>query len=98
MPTASPNGALPRAGLAAAVAGRDAVAAPAVRLLPPSYGVAGDALPSAIRWLSAYPETTGYVLGTLLAYGERAGDGGGLAARAREMGAWEVEVQAPDGG
>ena len=48
-------------------------------------------------WLPAYPETTGYVIGTFLdrndAYPEL-----DLAARAREMGEWEIEVQNPDGG
>jgi hypothetical protein len=49
-------------------------------------------------WMPAYPETTGYVLGTLLEYGERSGGRPDLAARAREMGSWEAEVQEPDGG
>jgi len=49
-------------------------------------------------WLPAYPETTGYVLGTLLRYGERAGGRPDLEARALEMGAWEAEVQEADGG
>ena len=48
-------------------------------------------------WLPAYPETTGYVIGTLLEHGERVGDDS-FAARAREMGDWEIEVQNPDGG
>ena len=49
-------------------------------------------------WLPAYPETTGYVIGTLLDY-QRCSDGDGdLALRAREMGEWEIEVQNPDGG
>jgi hypothetical protein len=49
-------------------------------------------------WMPAYPETTGYVLGTLLAYAERSGDRADLVARAEEMGRWEAEVQEPDGG
>jgi hypothetical protein len=49
-------------------------------------------------WLPAYPETTGYVLGTLLQYARRRSDRPGLVARAREMGDWEREVQATDGG
>jgi len=48
-------------------------------------------------WLPAYPETTGYVIGTLIAYAERSGQEG-YAERAREMGDWEVEVQQGDGG
>jgi hypothetical protein len=47
-------------------------------------------------WLPAYPETTGYLIGTLLAYAERARPD--LIDRAREMGDWEVAVQEPDGG
>ena len=50
-------------------------------------------------WLPAYPETTGYVIGTLLAYarigGGRTAD---LRARAREMGDWEIAVQDSTGG
>lgn len=49
-------------------------------------------------WMPAYPETTGYVIGTLLEYGERTGDQGGLLQRALEMGRWEADVQEPDGG
>jgi hypothetical protein len=48
-------------------------------------------------WLPAYPETTGYVIGTLLA-AARAGDGGDLVERARQMGAWEAAEQGADGG
>ena len=48
-------------------------------------------------WLPAYPETTGYVIGTLLDYSRRTGDDE-LARRAREMADWEVTVQSPDGG
>ena len=48
-------------------------------------------------WLPAFPETTGYVIGTLLDHAERSGDSS-LVERAREMGEWEVEVQNPDGG
>ncbi|MBV9310016.1 MAG: hypothetical protein JOZ73_04250 [Solirubrobacterales bacterium] len=47
-------------------------------------------------WLGAYPETTGYVIGTLLHYGERTGRS--LLDRALEMARWEAEVQQPDGG
>lgn len=48
-------------------------------------------------WLPAFPETTGYVIGTLLEHADRTGDAS-LVDRAREMGEWEVEVQNPDGG
>ena len=49
-------------------------------------------------WLPAYPETTGYVLGTLLEYGRRRRNRADLAERARAMGDWEKRVQARDGG
>lgn len=49
-------------------------------------------------WLPAYPETTGYVLGTLLAYARRTGDHRDLIERAVQMGQWEAEIQEPDGG
>jgi hypothetical protein len=49
-------------------------------------------------WLPAYPETTGYVLGTLLRVATRQGDRGELVRRAREMGNWEMDMQNPDGG
>lgn len=48
-------------------------------------------------WMPAYPETTGYVLGTLLSYAERTG-APGLRERALEMADWEATVQLPDGG
>jgi hypothetical protein len=49
-------------------------------------------------WLPAYPETTGYVLGTLLAYARRTGGDSNLIERAVQMGQWEQEIQEPDGG
>jgi hypothetical protein len=48
-------------------------------------------------WMPAFPETTGYVIGTLLDYAARTGDES-CAADARAMGEWEFEIQAPDGG
>jgi hypothetical protein len=48
-------------------------------------------------WLPAYPETTGYVLGTLLEYSRRTGRPE-LRLRACEMGDWEARVQSHDGG
>jgi uncharacterized protein YyaL (SSP411 family) len=48
-------------------------------------------------WMPAFPETTGYVIGTLLEHAARTGDAT-LVERAREMGEWEIEVQNPDGG
>jgi hypothetical protein len=48
-------------------------------------------------WLPAFPETTGYVIGTLLDHAARSHDES-LVERARELGEWEVEVQNADGG
>jgi uncharacterized protein YyaL (SSP411 family) len=48
-------------------------------------------------WFPAFPETTGYIIGTLLAYARRVDDGS-CRQRAIEMGDWEVEVQGADGG
>jgi hypothetical protein len=49
-------------------------------------------------WLPAYPETTGYLLGTLLEHARRRTDRPDLVERAREMGDWELRIQEPDGG
>ena len=48
-------------------------------------------------WRAAFAETTGYIIGTLLAYGVRTGSTE-HAERARQMGEWEIEVQNSDGG
>jgi uncharacterized protein YyaL (SSP411 family) len=48
-------------------------------------------------WQGPFPETTGYILGTLLAYGRMTGRHD-CVTRARELGEWEIEVQNPDGG
>jgi uncharacterized protein YyaL (SSP411 family) len=48
-------------------------------------------------WRPAFPETTGYIIGTLLARAEQTGDAA-LQEHAREMGDWELEVQSEDGG
>lgn len=48
-------------------------------------------------WSSSYPETTGYVIPTLIDCSERFGDPA-LAARARRMLDWLVSIQFPDGG
>jgi DUF1680 family protein len=48
-------------------------------------------------WAPAFPETTGYVIGTLLACAERHEDDS-LVRRAEQMADWEIEVQCEDGG
>jgi hypothetical protein len=49
-------------------------------------------------WFPAYPETTGYILETLLDYARRVGGRADLVDRACEMGTWEAAVQEVDGG
>ncbi len=48
-------------------------------------------------WLPAYPETTGYIINTLIQYHKLTNDASSLRA-ATEMGDWEVAIQRPDGG
>jgi uncharacterized protein YyaL (SSP411 family) len=48
-------------------------------------------------WLPPYPETTGYIIGTLVSDTRRTGNRESLE-RAVEMADWEVEVQQADGG
>lgn len=48
-------------------------------------------------WRPAYPETTGYIIGTLLAHAGRTGDER-YVDHARTMGDWEIKVQSDDGG
>jgi len=49
------------------------------------------------RWEVDYPETTGYIITTFLTYARLTGDDRYLAW-AKEMGDWEVNIQAPEGG
>lgn len=48
-------------------------------------------------WASSYPETTGYIVPTLLDYAKRVGDPS-LTARAVRMLDWLVSIQFPEGG
>ena len=48
-------------------------------------------------WADSYPETTGYIVPTLLAYGEAKGERETIA-RARRMLDWLVAIQFPEGG
>ncbi len=48
------------------------------------------------RWRPSYPETTGYIITSLLSYGERSGNPAFTQAALR-MARWEVEVQMPSG-
>lgn len=48
-------------------------------------------------WDVAYPETSGYILATFLVCAPVLGDAA-LEVRARRIGDWEIEIQAPNGG
>lgn len=48
-------------------------------------------------WDVAYPETSGYIIATFEAYAKFSGNSSFLA-RAEQLGKWEVDVQAPNGG
>jgi Squalene-hopene cyclase C-terminal domain len=48
-------------------------------------------------WQPPFPETSGYIIGTFLRYATRNARGD-VAARAHEIGEWEVAIQGADGG
>lgn len=48
-------------------------------------------------WATSYPETSGYIVPTMLAYADLRGDEA-MRARARRMLDWLVSIQFPDGG
>jgi hypothetical protein len=50
-----------------------------------------------IGWLAAYPETTGYIIETLLRYYDLTGDPDAVV-RAKKMTDWETSIQLNDGG
>ncbi len=82
----------PRAGLDAAAAwlarAQDATG---------TGGVAAHYDTSTQKWAGAYPETTGYIIETLLRYADFAGQPD-YRERALRMAAWESDIQLPDGG
>jgi hypothetical protein len=49
-----------------------------------------------LGWRPAYPETTGYIINTLIDFGKFTGEGTWLA-KAIEMGEWECDIQLPSG-
>jgi hypothetical protein len=55
-------------------------------------GVSGGYYPTRGGWLSPYPETTGYIIPTFLAYAAATGQGE-YRERALWMGDWEVRIQ-----
>ncbi len=48
-------------------------------------------------WLPPFPETTGYIIGTLLEHGRRTGNPA-ASEHCIQMGQWELELQSADGG
>lgn len=48
-------------------------------------------------WQVSYPETTGYIISTALAYSRLTGDAAWTDA-AVDMGLWEIDIQSPSGG
>ena len=48
-------------------------------------------------WGVAYPETSGYILATYLVYADYSGDKS-FATRAAQIGDWEIDIQALNGG
>jgi hypothetical protein len=69
----------------------------------PDAGVAAGYQPARRTWFPSYPETTGYIIPTLIRTAEDLESGGDeeraadLRQRARRMGRWEAEVQMPEG-
>ncbi len=62
----------------------------------PGGGVAGGYYCPYGGWLEPYPETTGYIIPTLMQYGQRLNDPEFLQ-RAIRLGDWEIEIQLEDG-
>jgi len=50
-----------------------------------------------LGWIAPYPETTGYIIPSMIRYAELTGDTDSLE-RARRMADWETAIQLPDGG
>jgi hypothetical protein len=69
----------------------------------PDDGVSAGYQPARRVWFPSYPETTGYIVPTILRLASHLEVGGDVAAaaelraRARRMGEWEIEVQMPEG-
>ena len=66
----------------------------------PDDGVALGYFPCSIHeggWMPSYPETTGYIITTLLAYARHCGDGAGIRDAAIRMARWEIAVQMSSG-
>ena len=95
---------LDRAGLPTQDAGPAAVAAAGIEWLKRSQDMSihrddGSARDYSLikGWASSYPETSGYIVPTLIDYADRTNDQA-LVDRARRMLDWLVSIQFPEGG
>lgn len=93
-----------RGGLAAGDPGPGAIAAAGIEWLKRSQDMSGSRDGGSSRsyslisgWATSYPETTGYIVPTLIDYSDRSGDSE-LAERAARMLDWLVSIQFADGG
>ena len=95
---------LDRSGLTESDAGPEAVAAAGIQWLKRSqdksqYQDGGSARDYSLvkGWASSYPETSGYIVPTLIDYADRTNDQE-LLERAKRMLDWLVSIQFPEGG
>ena len=95
---------LDRSGLSESGAGPEAVAAAGIQWLKRSqdkslYQDGGSARDYSLvkGWASSYPETSGYIVPTLIDYADRTNDQE-LLERAKRMLDWLVSIQFPEGG
>ncbi|MBK7646020.1 MAG: hypothetical protein IPJ12_02290 [Betaproteobacteria bacterium] len=95
---------LDRSGLPESDAGPEAVAAAGIQWLKRSqdksqYQDGGSARDYSLvkGWASSYPETSGYIVPTLIDYADRTNDQE-LLERAKRMLDWLVSIQFPEGG
>lgn len=61
-----------------------------------AFGYFPTRRPGTSGWLPSYPETTGYIIPSLLEYAAAVGDAS-IRERARRMGSWETAIQMPCG-
>lgn len=93
-----------RAGLPDFDPGPEAVAAEGIAWLKRSQDMSASHDQGSARdfslvkgWATSYPETSGYIVPTMITYADRVGDAD-LLERARKMLDWLVAIQFPEGG
>lgn len=94
----SPDAAHLRAAIAWLVRAQDATpdAGFSLGFFPLRAGVTGRTGDIHSSWLPSYPETTGYIIPTLLNYAQQTGESD-LHRRAVQAAEWEIRVQMPSG-